>query len=108
MEIGESYGAQVSPAETLADTMTLVLTGQVDATINASTSVLDYMKTTGEQNLKTAAVLDEPTSYAIPLPKKPENEALVEAINKAIAEMREDGTLAAISMKYFNEDLTSN
>lgn len=107
MEIGESFGAEVSPAQTLADTMTLVLNGQVDATINASTSVQDYLKTTGETGLKVVAELPETTAYAIPLPKTAENESLVEAINEAIKAMRADGTLAAISEKYFGADLTA-
>ncbi len=34
------------------------------------------------------------------------NEAKVEAINKALKEMREDGTLSEISKKYFDRDIT--
>jgi cystine transport system substrate-binding protein len=52
MEIGEQYGASVSGVDTLAETMELVLNGTVDATVNAQTSVQDYLKTTGEKNLK--------------------------------------------------------
>ena len=44
--------------------------------------------------------------YAIPMKKGEDNESLKEAINKALQEMREDGTLKAISEKYFGSDLT--
>lgn len=107
MEIGESYGAKVSGVDTLAETMTMVINGQVDATINASTSVQDYIKTTGETRIKVVAGADDATPYAIPLVKGEDNKALLEAINKALETMRQDGTLAEISKKYFGEDLTS-
>ena len=107
MEIGEQYGATVSGVDSLTETMTMVISGQVDATINASTSVNDYLKTTGETRVKIVAESEDATSYAMPLPKNAGNETLLEAINKALAEMREDGTLAELSEKYFGADLTN-
>ncbi|NLH64265.1 MAG: transporter substrate-binding domain-containing protein [Erysipelotrichaceae bacterium] len=107
MEIGEQYGASVSGVDTLAETMELVLNGTVDATVNAQTSVQDYLKTTGEKNLKVAAVSEDATSYAIPMVKNEDNSSLADAINQALKEMREDGTLAKLSEKYFGADLTN-
>ena len=46
------------------------------------------------------------TEYAIPLKKGPDNDSLREAINQAIAQMKEDGTLTKISEKYFGSDIT--
>lgn len=105
-EIGEQYGARVSNVPTLAETMELVLNGTVDATINADTSVQDYLNTTGEKNLKVAAQLDDITTYAIPVRKG--NITLRDAINKALQELRDDGTLAELSTKYFGADLTNH
>jgi cystine transport system substrate-binding protein len=107
MEIGEQYGATVSGVDTLAETMELVLNGTVDATINAQTSVQDYLKTTGETRLRVAAVSSDATSYAIPMIKNSDNTTLVEAVNQALQEMRDDGTLAKLSQKYFGADLTN-
>ncbi len=104
--MGKENGATVSNVDTLGETMTLVLNGTVDATINANTSVQDYFNTTKETNLKVAAVDPEVTMYAIPLAKGEDNDSLREAINQAIAELREDGTLARISEKYFGADIT--
>jgi cystine transport system substrate-binding protein len=105
--MGKEHGATVSNVDTLGETMTLVLNGSVDATINANTSAQDYFNTTGTTDLKVAAVDPEVTMYAVPLAKGADNDSLREAINKAIAELRADGTLAQISNKYFGADITT-
>lgn len=107
MEIGESYGAEVQGVDSLAETMSMVIQKQVDATINAETSVQDYIKTTGTAEIKVTARSTDATPYAIPLVKGEDNATLLEAINKAISELKADGTLAAISEKYFGSDLTN-
>ncbi len=106
--MGVAHGATCSNVDTIGETMTLVLNGTVDATINANTSAQDYFKTTGTTELKVAAMDDEVTMYAIPLAKGEDNDSLREAINQAISELRDDGTLAEISNKYFGADITSN
>lgn len=103
-QMGEDYGATVSNVPTLAETMTLVLNGTVQATINADTSVQDYLNTTGETNLKIVDQSDEATEYAIPMKKG--SDSLREAINDALQDMRDDGTLKELSEKYFGADLT--
>ena len=105
--MGKEQGAAVSNVDTLGETMTLVLNGTVDATINANTSVQDYFNTTGTSQLKVAAVDPETTMYSIPLAKGTDNDSLREAINQAIAELKTDGTLAEISKKYFGADITA-
>ncbi|SDB24413.1 cystine transport system substrate-binding protein [Pseudobutyrivibrio sp. YE44] len=105
--MGIKYGATVSNVDTLGETMTLVLNGTVDATVNANTSVADYINTTGTKDLKVAATDKETTNYAIPLAKGSDNDSLREAINQAIKELKEDGTLAEISVKYFGTDITA-
>ncbi|WP_022779578.1 transporter substrate-binding domain-containing protein [Butyrivibrio sp. AE3009] len=104
--MGKEYGATVSNVDTLGETMTLVLNGTVDATINANTSAQDYFKSTGTTELKVAAIDPEVTNYAIPLAKGNDNDTLREAINKAIAELRQEGKLSEISIKYFGADIT--
>ena len=106
--MGVAHGATCSNVDTIGETMTLVLNGTVDATINANTSAQDYFKTTGTTELKVAAMDDEVTMYAIPLAKGEDNDSLREAINQAISDLRDDGTLAEISNKYFGTDITSN
>ena len=96
-QMGEDYGAKVSNVPTLAETMTLVLNGTVQATINADTSVQDYLNTTGETNLKVVDQSDDVTEYAIPMKKG--SDTLRKAINDALQDMRDDGTLKSLSEK---------
>ncbi len=105
--MGKEYGATVSNVDTLGETMTLVLNGTVDATVNANTSAQDYFKTTGTTELKVAATDAEVTNYAIPLAKGADNDSLREAINKAIEELKAEGKLKEISIKYFGADITA-
>lgn len=105
-EIGEQYGATVKGVDTLVETLQMVKNNQVDATINASTSFGDYMKSNPDDPLEVAATTPEATHYAIPMKKGKDNDSLRKAINKAIQEMKDDGTLSKLSVKYFGSDLT--
>jgi cystine transport system substrate-binding protein len=107
MELGEQYGATVSGVDTLAETMSMVINGQADATINAETSVNDYLNTTGEKKVKIVSESEDATSYAIPMVKGADNDSLRKAINDALQQMRNDGTLSDLSKKYFGADLTN-
>ncbi len=107
MEIGESYGATVQGVDSLAETMSMVIQKQVDATINAETSVQDYIATTNTKDIKVIDRSEDATAYALPIPKTEDNASLLAAVNEAIAALRADGTLAKISEKYFGSDLTN-
>ena len=106
-EIGEKYGAKVSGVDTLAETLQMVKNKQVQATINASTSFGDYMKHRPDEPLKIAATMDKATEYAIPLKKGADNASLKKAVDNALQEMKNDGTLSKLSVKYFGSDLTT-
>ena len=105
--MGIENGATVSNVDTIGETMTLVLNGTVDATINSMTTAQDYINTTGTTELRIAAVAEDATLCAIPLKKGSDNDTLREAINKAIAELRSEGKLTEISNKYFGADITA-
>ena len=105
-EIGEKYGAKVSGVDTLAETLQMVKNKQVQATINASTSFGDYMKHRPDEPLKIAATMDKATEYAIPMKKGADNASLKKAIDNALQEMKSDGTLSKLSVKFFSSDLT--
>ena len=85
----------------------MVINDQVDATINAATSVQDYLLTTGETKVEVVAQLEEATAYAIPMVKGSDNDSLRAAINDALKQMRDSGKLAELSVKYFGADLTN-
>ena len=53
------------------------------------------------------ALTEEASHVAIPLRKGEETASLREAIDKAIEELRAEGTLTELSEKYFGQDISS-
>jgi len=102
-ELAEEAGADVTPIEGWAQAVELLRQDRVDATVNDKLTFLDYEKTDGPTGLKIAAETD-PARSAVAATK--DKTALIEAIDGALAELREDGTLAEISEKYFGADVT--
>lgn len=103
--LAESYGATVTPVDSLTDTIELVVTGRVDATINAQVSILDYLEEHPDANIKIVAIADgDPVCY--PVQKSDDALSLIEEVNRILEENRQNGKLAEISNKYFGVDLT--
>ena len=102
--VAESYGAEVTGVDDLAQTFELLLTGRIDATLNAEATYYDYMKAHPDAPIKVACLDSASTQAAIPMRKG--EEPLVEAVNQALAELREDGTLTELSEKYFGTDIS--
>ena len=103
--IAEEQGATVTYVSTLVETIMLLEEGRVDATINAQVSIEDYLKEHPEANIKVVQVLEgDPVAY--PVRKDADTDSLVEAVNEILEAARQDGTLAEISLKYFDLDLT--
>lgn len=105
--LAESYGATATGVDDLNQTIELLLAGRVDATLNAEVTYYDYMNAHPDAALKIAALTDDASLVAIPMRKGDETASLREAINKAIAELREEGVLADLSNKYFGNDITA-
>ena len=83
----------------------MLVQGRVDATLNAKDSVDAYLAEHPEAKIKVVVtVAGEPV--AVPMKKGAETETLVAEINRILQEARENGKLAALSVKYFGQDLT--
>ena len=104
--LAESYGAKTTGVDDLNQTIELLLNGRVDATLNAEVTYFDYLKEHPDANIKIAALTDDASQVAFPLRKGDETATLREAMNQAIQELRDDGTIAEISKKYFGTDLS--
>ena len=103
--LAEQYGATVDYVDTLGETMMMLEQGRVEATINAKGSVDDYLKEHPDANIKVVLTFPgEPVCY--PVRKGEDTETLLAKINEILQKAREDGTLAALSIKYFGEDKT--
>lgn len=106
-EVAEKYGANVTGVDDLNQTMELLLSGRIDATLNAEVVFYDYLKAHPDANVKIAAIDPEVTSVAIPMRKGEETASLLAAVNEALDALRADGTLTALSEKYFGGDITT-
>lgn len=106
MELAESYGASAAGVSTLAETLTQVVQGRVDATLNADVSFYDYMNQQPDAPLKIAALTEDASSVAIPMRMGDEYASLREAVNQAISELLADGTIAKLSNQYFGSDIS--
>ncbi len=106
MNLAESYGATCYGVATLDETLTMVLQGRVDATLNAIVSYTDYMSQHPDSNLKVVATTEDASNVAIPMRKSDDTATLREAVNQAIAELRKDGTLSELSIRFFGEDIS--
>lgn len=105
-DLAEQYGASVQNVDTLSETIDMVLSGRVDATLNAEVSFYDYLKEHPDAAINIVALTDEASKVAIPLVKGDDNKTLNEEISKAIEELSADGTLSALSNKYFGSDIS--
>lgn len=108
MLLAEDYGANVMGVDSLDETLEMVLSGRVNATLNAEVSFYDYMGVHPEAPLKVVALTDEASLVSIPMVKGEDSASLKEAVDAAIKEMQESGELKEISEKYFGSDISSN
>ena len=107
MLLAEEYGANVEGVDTLEETLNLVLAGRVDATLNSEDSYYDYMKAHPDAALKVAATTEEASHVCIPMPKGDDSASLKEAVDQALEELRAEGKLSEVSLKYFGRDITN-
>ncbi len=103
-KLAQKHGAELVGTDGFDQSIQLVLNGRADATINDSLSFLDFKKHKPDANVKIAAQ-EENADYSGVIIRKGEPE-LLEAINKALAEIKADGTYQKISEKYFGQDVS--
>jgi cystine transport system substrate-binding protein len=103
-DVATAAGANVEDVEGWAQAVELLQQGRVDATVNDKLTYLDYLKQQPDAGIKVAAELDDVSRNAFALKKGSDD--LADAINKALDDLRADGTLAQISEKYFGSDVS--
>ena len=102
----EAYGATVTGVDDLNQTIELLLSKRIDATLNAEVVFNDYKKEHPEADVKIATYSDQVEEIAIPIRKSDDTVTLLEAVNDALDEMAKDGTLTELSEKYFGMDIS--
>lgn len=102
--LAQEYGAELDPVNAMAQSISEVLNGRADCTLNYITAFADYMKQQPDAAVKIAVTSDpEPSSY---IPVRKGETRLVEAINEALQKALESGELKEVSEKYFGVDVT--
>jgi L-cystine transport system substrate-binding protein len=100
-QLARDNGAEVISSDLPFD---LVSQGRADATINDRLFFLDYKKQKPNVPLTIVAEHNEVDYQGVIVRKG--NPDLVAAINKALADLKADGTYLKISQKYFGEDIS--
>ena len=102
----EDNGAILDEVGEAAQAVSEVRNGRADLIFGTTVGFADYLKQhpEDEEVFKVVVTSDpEPNAY-IPVVKG--NEELVKVINEALDKAREDGTLSALALKYFDLDTT--
>lgn len=103
-KMAEQAGAELVATDGFDQSIQLVVQHRADATLNDSLSFLDFKKKKPDAPVKIVATKDE-ASYSGVIISKGEPELLA-AINKALADIKADGTYQKIAEKYFGEDVS--
>lgn len=103
--LGEQYGASNVGGDTFADTINNIVNGYADASINSADTYGLYIKEHPDVNVKVVMTID-PLDVAIPFVKGDYNDTFRQEVNKVIDELKENGQLKEMSIKFFGTDIT--
>lgn len=104
-DVARKAGAKIQAVEGFSQAAQLVQQGRADLLINDNIAALDYLNTTGSKDVVIAGNAGDAVSQQV-LAFRKSDVALLAESNKALAELKADGTLKKISEKYFKADVT--
>ena len=103
-KIAKANGAVLQPVDGFNQSIDLLASKRVDATVNDSLSFLDLKKQ--KPNIAIKIVDQQGNAQPSGIMFNKGNKELVAAVNKALADMKSDGTYSKISNKYFGTDVS--
>ena len=103
-KIAEKYEMDITASETFSKDIELLLAGRTDCVINNTIAFADYLNEKPDTPIKIVDVDENADTVAIPIVKG--NDDLVEAVDKAIKELQDDGTLTKLSEKFLGKDFS--
>ncbi len=103
-KVASDAGCKVEAVEGFVQAIQLLKQGRVDATVNDTLAVGQYAKQTGDTAVKVVAQTGDISKQAFAARK--DESKLIDQANTALNQLRADGTLAAISEKYFGTDVS--
>lgn len=104
-KLATDSGAELVGTDGFDQSIQLVLQGRADATLNDNLSFLDFKKKKPDAPVKIAATQDKADYSGVIFRKG--NPQLKEAIDKALADIKADGTYEKISQKYFGANVSN-
>jgi His/Glu/Gln/Arg/opine family amino acid ABC transporter permease subunit len=102
-QVARDAGAKVESVEGFTQAITLLNQGRVDVVINDSIAVYAYLAETGDKSVKIAGTVGEKSEQGFAARK---DSGYLPELDKALSELRADGTLSEISQKYLKADAT--
>jgi His/Glu/Gln/Arg/opine family amino acid ABC transporter permease subunit len=104
-QVARDAGAKVQNVQDFGPGVQLLVQGRVDAIVNDNIAVLDYLATSGTDQVKIAGDAgDETLEQALAF--RSSDPQLQQEADEAIQALTDDGTLAQISDDYFGADVT--
>ena len=104
-QVARDAGANVEAVEGFVQAIQLLKDGRVDATVNDTLAVGEYQKTNNDTSIKIAGTTGDTSEQAFAALK---DSPLIADVNRALGELRADGTLKQISEKYFGSDVSAS
>ncbi|MGI5988641.1 MAG: transporter substrate-binding domain-containing protein [Lachnospiraceae bacterium] len=105
----EAWGAEVVPVDTSEQALSLLASGRADFVAADDILFKTYQENFPEYDLKIALQIPSDVDGAVDrvaIPVLKGQTAFLDALNSALDEMRQDGTLSSICEKYLGEDYT--
>ena len=103
-KVAASYGAQNVTVDSFSKSMELLVSKRVDTVVRDNIVFYDFIKQRPDAPVKIAAEGSD-TDYTAPIVQKGNTE-LADQISKAIEELKNEGKLAEISIRYFGKDVS--
>ena len=103
-KVAASYGAQNVTVDSFSKSMELLISKRVDTVVRDNIVFYDFIKQRPGAPVKIAAEGSD-TDYTAPIVQKGNTE-LAGQISKAIEELKNEGKLAEISIRYFGKDVS--
>jgi His/Glu/Gln/Arg/opine family amino acid ABC transporter permease subunit len=102
-QLARDAGAKVEPVENFSQAIKLLNQGRVDAVLHDSIADYAYIAQTNDTSIKIVAQTGQKSEQALAVRK---DSGLLPDLNKALDELRSDGTLATISQKYLKANVS--
>ncbi|MBQ2658893.1 MAG: transporter substrate-binding domain-containing protein [Erysipelotrichaceae bacterium] len=110
IEYGVKNGDQdFKYVDTFEQTIDNLTRGTADVTLNAYTTYVYYVETVEDPGVKVVDFIDGGDQYVVCAAggsKAEYTKTLIDEVNRILDELRADGTLSELSIKYFGEDIT--